>query len=433
MRRKEIGPAVVNNVIEGSPAHEASIAAGDKILRIDGYTMRDLIDFSILMESDTVHNLEIERSGAKVSARIESAGEGHGIEIESPIFGNVILCANDCIFCFVDQLPEGLRPGFYIKDDDYRLSFLSGNFITLTNIRGSDLKRIIEDRLSPLYISLHAYDRTLRKKIFNNSKAGKAIDVLDSLVGAGIEVHIQVVLMKCLNDGHELDNTIENLLGLGDNVKSIGVVPVGTTIVGKKRLPDDYINDSGSAVRLIEQVESWRAQKGKTGIFAADEFYYLAGTGPPEAIYYDDFPQAENGIGLARLFIDGFREHYDFSGSRPVTGETAIITTPMGSWVLTESGVDEELIRIEVCVNSFFGDRVNVCGLMAGRDVNHYIRKLKGARNVLIPGVAVNNGIFVDGVKLEEVSGPGGPVVIPLDTDGAVLAEAIKYEDVRQS
>lgn len=431
MRRKETGPAVVEAVVEGSPACKASIAAGDRIHRIDGYPMRDLIDFSILMESDTVHDLEIERSGATVYAIIDTAGEEHGILLESPVFGKLILCNNDCVFCFIDQLPEGLRPSFYIRDDDYRLSFLAGNFITLTNTRKSDVDRILEDRLSPLYISLHAYDRALREKIFNNPGAGRALQVLDSLTGGGIDVHVQIVLMKGLNDGPELDKTIENLLCPGEGVLSIGVVPVGATSVGKKKLSAEYIHDAASATRLIEQIESWRRRGSRTGIYAADEFFFLAGLGPPETHYYGDFPQAENGIGLARMFIDSFREHFDFSGRRPVPRETAIITSPIGSWVLTESGIDDELIRTEVCVNTFFGETVNVCGLMAGRDIRRCLKKLEGAGKVLIPGVSVSNGIFVDGVKLEEVSWAGGPAVVPVNTDGAALAEIITYEDGR--
>lgn len=421
----ETGPAVVEEVEVGSPAENASVKAGDRITEIDGNSMRDLIDFSIMMESDTVHNLKIERPEGIFETRLETAGQWHGITIENPVFGSPILCNNDCVFCFIDQLPDGLRPSFYIKDDDYRLSFLSGNFITLTNLDEDDIARIIEDRLSPLYVSLHAYDQQLRTKIFNNPGAGRSIKTLEALIGAGIDVHVQIVLMKSLNDGSELDNTISNLLELGDTVRSIGIVPVGTTSTGRKALPREYVNDRASSIQLMEKVEIWNRADCRTGIYIADEFFYLAGMHPPDASYYDDFPQAENGIGLARLFIDGYLEQYDKQKGLSACGERGIITSPMGYWVLKEAGIESEPVRIEICDNTVFGPKVNVCGLMTGKDIKNCMEKLRGVETVLIPDIALNNGVFPDGLSLGDISFDDELRVIPVEANGAGMAQEL--------
>lgn len=425
MNEERTGPAVVESVINGSPAHRTGIRSGDRIKAIDGLPMRDAIDFSILMENDVVHELEIERPEKNVKLLLEIYGEEHGINLESPVFGPLMLCNNDCLFCFVDQLPAGLRKTLYVKDDDYRLSFLQGNFITLTNLSSGDTERIIEDRLSPLYVSLHTFSPGLRASIFNNPDAGRALDILKNLLDGNIEIHIQIVLMKGLNDGLSLEETLKWLSGLGPGIASIGIVPVGATTVGRKRVPGEYLFNGDSSSVLIEQVEGWRNDGYSSGIYLADEFYYLSGLPPPEAAYYDDYPQAENGIGLARLFVDRF--NLEISMSSPILNPEgkAIITSPMGSWVLDQISVDGSFIQREVCRNSLLGERVTVCGLMAGRDVRACLDRTYGAETVLIPGIALSNGMFIDGVTLKDISMDSGRNLLPVYGNGFDLVQAL--------
>lgn len=425
MDKKMTGPAIVESVIYGSPAQRAGIRSGDKIKTVDGSTMRDAIDFSILMENDIVHDLELERSGNCIEMFLETRGEEHGIALENPVFGQVMLCDNDCLFCFVDQLPPGLRRTFYIKDDDYRLSFLQGNFITLTNLHDYDIERIIEDRLSPLFVSLHAFNSGLRRKIFNNPNAGNALAALESLLEGKIEIHIQIVLMKGLNDGGSLKETLKGLAGLGPGIASIGIVPVGATTVGRKKMPDEYLFDRDSSSILIEQVDGYREGSRHFGLYLADEFYYLAGAPLPEAPYYDDYPQAENGIGLARLFIDGFNG--EISRSKPILNPEgkAIITSPMGSWVLDQISVDDYFIQRVVCRNSLLGDRVTVCGLMPGRDILECLDRAYGAETVLLPGVALTDGAYIDGITLDDICMESGRNLFPVNTNGPDLIQAL--------
>lgn len=427
------GPAVVENVIAGSPAYRAGIKPGDKILSIDGSRMRDAIDFAILMESDVLHDLEVERSGNKTHKQIGIRGEEHGIILESPVFGRLMHCNNDCIFCFVDQLPAGLRKTLYVKDDDYRLSFLEGNFITLTNVNPGDIERIIEDRLSPLYVSLHALNPGLRGRIFGNSEAVKAVETLKSLLSGKIEIHVQIVLLKGLNDGHNLDDTIEGLFELGGGIRSIGIVPVGKTSAGRKKLPEHYTFDRESSVQLIEQVELRKSKSHFSVIYLADEFYYLAGREPPEASYYDDYPQAENGIGLARLFIDGFKDEMTRSGAILNPEGKTIVTSPMGAWVLDRIGVDDYFLQREICGNDLFGESVTVCGLLPGRSIGECIERTYGTGKVIIPGVALNNGLFIDGISLEEIRRGTGRNIYPVNARGSDLLDALSIPEWGES
>ncbi|MHB8896288.1 MAG: PDZ domain-containing protein, partial [Candidatus Geothermincolia bacterium] len=224
MKRKNCGPAPIAAVEPGSPAAEAGVLQGDRVMRIDGAPLRDVIDLYVPLASGGTVTLEIERDGELSEVTIDLGSRSAGIEIAEPVFGEVITCDNNCMFCFVDQLPEGLRRSVYIKDDDYRLSFLSGNFITLTNLTRADVKRITGERLSPLYVSLHSTETVVRKKMFGNPEAARSLKILKELMRAGIEVHVQIVLVKGVNDRDHLDITLQNLHDRYAAFGSIGVV-----------------------------------------------------------------------------------------------------------------------------------------------------------------------------------------------------------------
>lgn len=420
------GPGLVATVEPGSPAEAAGVRPGDMIWEIDGEPMRDIIDYYLLMADDVGHVLSIERDGASSEVEVDSVGASPGIEMEEPLFGRLITCDNRCMFCFVDQLPAGLKDRVYVKDDDYRLSFLQGNFVTLTNLSEGDLERIVEERLSPLYVSVHATDPALRCEMFGNAGAERSLSVLESLLEAGIEIHIQVVLVRGLNDSGALDRTLSDVSAKYGGVASIGVVPVGISRNGRMELPAAYGFDSGSAATVLAQLERWRPEFGDAGPFAADEFFFLAGMEAPPAAYYSGFQQTENGIGLARLFRDAFTVTAERSGMPSGCHGTVIVTTSIGSWTLEGLGIEDTGAGLLVCDNTLFGADVNVCGLLPGRDVVRALAETEGVRRALVPDVALDaDGAFIDGVTVNEVAGETCIDIITVANEGAALLRAL--------
>ncbi len=426
--------APVFSVDPQSQAFISGIRRGDFILKIDGKPPRDVIDCYDFLAAEGKHKVLIEREGLKLKLTL-TTGEGPlGIQFETPVFDGVIKCNNKCLFCFVDQLPEGLAPELYVKDDDYRLSFLCGNFITLTNIGNNEIRRIIRKRISPLYVSLHATDQSLRKKIFGNRHSDKALRVLKKLLEERIEIHIQIVLLRGLNDGNMLDNTLNDIKERFPGVKSIGVVPVGISSVGKKRLPEKYAFDENSSLEVIERLERKRKIFKSAGPFASDEFFYICRMDVPSVEYYEDFPQLENGIGLARKFIDEWKKEINslkcMSGRNDKAIGIAIVTSPMGEWVLKSIFErDKIFVPILTCENNLFGKRVNVSGLMPGRDVIQTIkRKARGSliSKVFIPSIALSNGKFIDGVYINEIQKECGVEAIEVESSSAGLARALR-------
>ncbi len=424
LRISDFGEAVVACVEPGSAAETAGLLTGDRISRIDGEEMRDLIDFSLLLADDVPHVLEVRREGSVLAVPLE-AGGNPGVQLTEPVFGRVYTCNNRCVFCFVDQLPTGLRPSVYVKDDDYRLSFLCGNFVTLTNLRRDDVERIVEERLSPLYVSLHATDPALRREMFGNKKAPGAMAVLGALLEADIEVHLQIVLMKGVNDGEALDRTLSDLLGRFRGAASIGVVPVGVSLAASPEIADARF-DREAALRVLEQLERWRASLGALGPFAADEFFFLAGLDVPARDYYLGFPQLENGIGLTRTFRDSFEEALSVGVSRPAGGDTVgVVTTPMGARALSPLGLADLGAKTVVCENCLFGRYVTVVGLLPGRDIASELTG-KGLERVLVSEVALDGrGEFMDGMTPAEVCRMTGTVIECVPNDGAALYHAL--------
>lgn len=423
--------ARLSGVDPGSRAEKAGLRAGDAVLRVDGEEMRDLIDLYLLLADDVPHELEVVRDGERLSLTLPVGRGEPGMEVAEPVFDGVRLCRNDCIFCFVDQLPEGLKPSVYVKDDDYRLSFLQGNFVTLTNLSDDDMRRISDEMLSPLYVSLHTTDPELRARMFGSPRAASALKRLKELLDAGIQVHVQLVLLRGVNDADSLDRTLRDLAGYYSPVSSVGAVPIGITGGGRISVPREWGFDRDSARETIEQLDSWRGTFGDAGPFASDEFFFMAGLDAPPAQYYSDFAQTENGIGLARLFRDNFTE----SAWRLLLPEglasTAVVTTPIGAWALSGLGLDCTGARLLVCINTLFGPGVNVCGLLPGRDILRELERARepggrnGIRQALVPAVAVDdNGDFIDGMSVEELAEESGAriTVVPVAGSGLVRA-----------
>ncbi len=304
--------ARIKEVIEDSIAFEVGLESGDRVLSINGQPLVDILDYQFYSKDDNI-TLEVEKnSGERWFIDIEKDYDDElGLLFDEVVFDRIRVCRNRCVFCFVDQLPADMRKTLYVKDDDYRYSFLFGNFVTLTNLTESDWDKLESMRLSPLYVSVHTTSGQLRQQMMKNPQAAHIKEDLMRLKKAGIQVHTQIVLCPGLNDGAELLTTINDLADLYPSVQSIGIVPVGLT-GHRQGLPVIGSFTSAQARELIEQANRWqdkfRSQWGTGLVYLADEFFIKAGLPIPPNEYYDDYSQIENGIGLTRLFLDDWRE-----------------------------------------------------------------------------------------------------------------------------
>ena len=371
MRRHEVHRLVVEAVSEA--AERAGIQAGDVIVGIDGTPPLDVLDLEFAA-ADGVFELEIERLGRRSTHQIEMRhGESHGLTLEHALGVPPRRCENACLFCFVDQVPEGLRSGLSVKDDDYRLSFLRGNFITLTNLKREDIARIIDLRLTPLYVSLHDWDDHRRARLMGKS-AGKSRETLQRLLRAGIKVHIQIVLCPGWNDGEALRETLGELAVL-DGVVDVGVVPVSLATEG--RLHRVTAADAEAALALIEEFQK-RLQEwlGRRFVHAADELYLLCGMRPPES---DAGEQYENGIGICAAFVAEAKALELPPDARValLTGTLAapIVAAVCGKLAGGSARDDSRSARPYVVENQLFGPHVTVTGLLGGRELLARLRE----------------------------------------------------------
>lgn len=424
-------PAEVESVRAGSPAAQAGIAAGDLIVRVNGRAPRDYIEYRYLT-AEPVVRLTVQRA-AEVRRRLtieKSVDEELGLRFTKDVFDGIRTCRNRCPFCFVSQLPRGLRPALYIRDDDYRLSFLHGTFITLTNLRPADRARIARLHLSPLYVSVHATERDVRRRMFGRDTP----DVLAEMGRLGakrIEFHTQIVICPGINDGSHLERTVRDLASLYPAVRSIGIVPVGLT-QHRQKLPRIRPVTAELADGLVRSIERWQREllreHGSRLVFAADELYLLAGRRLPGRARYEGFPQLGNGIGGARLFLEAARRLRPAKVRRRlrvnlVTGEMAAPLVDKLAAKLAEGG----RIEARVCVvrNRLLGRSVTTAGLLAGRDVVRALRAQGVGDLVIVPESAVREGEgFLDGMAEETLSARvGSPVAAaasPADANAAV-------------
>lgn len=399
----------ISNVRRHSLAEKAGIQPGEKLCSVNGCNVQDIIDLSFLT-SDEVVELEIENAaGAKRLVQIEKyPDEDLGLEFESAVFDKVRTCYNNCIFCFVDQMIPGMRPGLYVRDDDYRLSFLYGNFITLTNMRDEDFDRIIRTHLSPLYISVHATDPDVRCKMMNNRFAGQLMEKINRLLEAGIQIHTQIVCCPGYNDGEVLKRTFADLYALHPGVLTMAVVPVGLT-KHREHLHPMRTFTPQEAAEIVDAVSGWqkqcREETGKSFVYLGDEFYLLAGKELPPSEYYDGFPQLENGIGLTRNFLNEWDmalktlQYADGAEQAVIpVGESAFrVLQPMMEAFNRQYGTKHSFVSVK---NLFFGGHVNVTGLLTGGDI---LAAVKDCERLILPGVVLNNdNLFLDDMSLDD-------------------------------
>lgn len=428
--------AVISRVEHGSPADTAGVREGEIVTAVDGKLVSDIIDWQWLgSDGEMVLTLTGEDRPSRQVHLFRQPGTGWGIEFSSAIFDRVRTCQNDCVFCFISQLPAGLRDSLYVRDDDYRLSFLHGNFVTLTNISDFDVERIIGQKLSPLYVSLHSANPAVREKIVRSS-CDRALERIEKLLVAGIEMHIQIVLIPGENDGEHLDHTLDWLERL-QGVISVGVVPLGYT-AHQNRFSRSFEGPLDAA-RVISQVaprqHARRARDGVTWVHLADEFYLNASMPLPEASFYDDFPQYENGIGITRAFVDDLEVSRDvlveslmrLPEGRSITVVTGEMAASTLAGALQAAGAPSG-VRVLGVANRFFGGNVKVTGLLTGRDIAEAIAADDpGVENVyIVPKIIFNaDEVTLDGFIANDFESASGKKIVFVSPDPPGLLEGL--------
>ncbi len=397
----------IANIETGSIADELELRIGTRIVRINGEKVRDGIDFTFLTAEPELELEAVDPDGNAVVYEVErDPGEPMGIV---PAPDKVRECANECVFCFIDGNPEGVRDSLWIRDDDFRLSFTYGSYVTLTNLGPRGLQRLVDQRLSPLYVSVHATDPEVRTRLLKNPRAGLIMDQLRFLLENGLEVHTQVVLCPEWNDGDHLDRTVRELYELGPGIRTLSVVPVGLTRYNLNRPVRPLRQDE--AARAVEQTHAIRQraldERGYGWGYVADEMFLLAGLDVPEQGYYDDASLLENGVGSVRQFLDDLDEALE-EGLPSLAGRTIRILTGSSMAPLLgqreaalarATGARVQVTRVE---NEFYGSSVTVAGLLSGGDLLRATGDTREDDILLFPAETLNqDDLFIDSLSLE--------------------------------
>jgi putative radical SAM enzyme (TIGR03279 family) len=446
-------------VAPGSVGERFGISIGDELASLNGVVPRDIIEYQMLVDEARL-DLEINRGGITLELSLEKGpGEPLGLEVSSALFDRIRTCDNHCAFCFIYQLPKGMRKSLYVKDDDYRLSFLYGNFTTLTRFTELDFERVVTERLSPLYVSIHSTDPDVRASMLRNRRGATSLRWLRALLDAGIEVHGQIVVCPGVNDGDVLDDTIAGILERFPELATAAAVPLGVSRFSNEATMRPHTFAEANAV--VDTVERWQERflgaLGRRLVYAADEYYLLTNRPFPPRQHYDGFSQEENGIGMASRFEaefhgrhaggdghgrGGFFQSIDgapasgyraprspLSGSiRPSRSGVTILTGAYGARVLApllrSTYPDVEIAVVE---NRYFGGNIAVTGLMTGEDVSRVLRGSDPERRFLLPDVCLSEGRFLDGMTPAEL-----PVAVEIIvTSGASLRSALESDVAR--
>lgn len=432
--------AMIAEVYPGTLAEELGLRPGDRILRLNGQKIKDLIQFQWEWAGERV-DMEISSAdGTSRKLQVEKEyDQGLGAMFEAPVFDQIRPCANRCLFCFVDQMPPGFRPTLYIKDDDYRLSFLQGSFVTLTNLTPRDKQRIIEERLSPLYVSVHATDPETRSLLLGRTGEDHLLETLRFLDASGIEFHTQVVLCPGYNDGEILEKTFQDLMAL-EGTRTLAVVPVGLTQFRENLTMLSMVTgeQAQAAIRWVEEKQAESLEKrGERFIWLSDEFYILADAPLPPAETYEGYPQLENGVGLLRCLLEETElfevpDKLHHPAKLVAGGGLSAIKglEPLWRRLRSVEGLDLQLIGLP---NRFFGSRINVSGLLTGRCLMEGLAGLEKGTRVLLPEVMIRDrgDTFLDGTKVSEVEETLGIRLVFLPADGMALMQKIFNEELR--
>ena len=454
-------PARVVAVAPGSPADEAGLAAGDELLRLNGIAPRDVLEYQRLVDEPEL-DVQVERDGVTTGLTItKKPGEPVGAEVESALFDRVRTCDNHCEFCFIHMLPPGLRQSLYLRDDDYRLSFLYGNFTTLTRFTEADLERVVSEGLSPINVSIHATDPEVRAEMLRNPRGATSLRWLRALLDHGVQVHGQVVVCPGVNDGPVLADTMVGLLDEYPELASVCIVPLGVSRYSRE--PRMRRHTRAEAEAVVDLVDEWQEVYerwlGHPLAHAADEYYLLTDRPFPPTERYGEFPMHEDGVGMARTFEAEFRGRSDqpvgvrsgffawvdgapaegyraphfaadeapdghqLPQSRGGGGPVGILTGEYGARVVAPlvAELGRHDVRVLPVENRFFGGNIAVTGLLVGEDVARVLAAEPDGHRYLLPDVCLSQGRFLDGTTPDELPRP----VEVLPTDGTALRAAL--------
>jgi putative radical SAM enzyme (TIGR03279 family) len=456
-----VSAPVIVSVAAGSPAERAGLQPGDEVVALDGQVPRDVIEWRLATDEADVE-LDVLRGGLELTVVVaKRAGEPLGAEVSSAVFDRVRTCDNHCEFCFIYQLPKGMRRSLYLKDDDYRLSFLYGNFTTLTRFTESDLERVVTERLSPINVSIHATEPGLRSRMLKNARGGMSLRWMRAMLDHGIVVRGQIVLCPGVNDGEHLDRTLADVLDRYADLESVAVVPLGLSRFNTESAM--RLHTPAEAAAVVDCIEDWQEVflrvLGRRMVFAADEYYLMTNRPFPDAESYEGFGMYEDGIGMARTFElewhgaateptrpqHGFFAAVDTPPPNPAayTGLRAtpapagsvtfrarrsapigVLTGEFGARVIeplvAELGRDD--VRVIAVRNEFFGGNTGVTGLIVGDDLRRVLTEQPAGHRYLLPDVCLSEGRFLDGLTVDDLPHP----VEVLPTDGIALRAALE-------
>lgn len=417
------------SIKKGSPAESQGLKSGDKIITINDNPARDPIDLMFYGSDENVR-LTVHRGAYEFKVGFKG-DEDFGFEIE-PM--KIRLCGNRCPFCFIDQNPPGMREEIYIKDEDYRLSFIHGAFITLTNLKEVDFQRIAAQRLTPLYVSVHATDMETRLKLLGITKDDNLMENMDRLLNAGIKMHCQIVVCPGINDGGVLEQTIHDLRRRYPNVLSVAVVPVGLTKHREGLYPLKAVDEENArnTIEIVDRLHDIYAEETEGGfVYCADEWYIRSRQDIPAPEYYDDFPQLENGVGMVRAFLDSVKNIEErLSEKLKRTGDFVFVTGESMSLYIEDfsrriseiSGLSARVVTVK---NGFYGESVTVSGLLTGKDIQSALGGAAPEETVVLPPNCLNeSGLFLDDLTPRDISDALGVKVIQGDYDPVKIFSA---------
>ena len=431
----------ITDVCRSSRAERAGIKPGDTLVSINGNEINDVLDYRFYLTECNIEVLLIGADGEYTVKIKKREYDDIGLDFETPLMDKKQSCKNKCIFCFVDQNPKGLRDSLYFKDDDSRLSFLHGNYITLTNMSDADIARIIKMRISPINISIHTTNPELRVKMMKNKRSGEVLKYLDDFKNANLKMCGQIVLCKGVNDGDELRRTLKDLTEYYPALTSVSVVPAGLTAhrAGLYPLTDFTPDEAKEVIAIVDEAASvCRERHGTRLFYSADELYLKAGYPIPEDEYYEEYSQIENGVGMLRSYTEEFESAIDdfdafdpnIDGVRRVTAITGAAAYPLLLQCAEDIMRYEPRVRIKVrkITNNFFGESITVAGLLTGKDIAEQLKGEDLGDELLIPRAALRFGedVFLCGMTVSELSERlGGIPIRAVDNDGYGFVEAI--------
>ena len=430
----------ISSISDSSPAAGTDIEIGDELVSVNGREPTDIIEYQQLIDGDVV-TLVLQREGRALRHKVtisKDVGQPLGLSIDSAVFDRIRTCDNHCTFCFIYQLPKGMRRSLYVKDDDFRLSFLYGNYTTLTRFTEFDLERVIDEKLSPLYVSIHSTNPELRAQMLRNPRGATSLRWLRELLKANIEVHAQVVVCPGVNDGDELERTLQDVITLYPELVTVALVPVGVSDFTLEETMRSHTRDEAEAVITLADKYQRLSRElfGRVSVYASDEFYLVAGRTPQPAGSFESLDQAENGIGLVAAFVESFAGHAEMDKlgtgffqsvdgapalgyraprvspgqdeSSAAAGDVAIVTGEYAAPILREL-LDQhhfEDVRIITVENRYFGGNIKVAGLMTGQDLRRALGDVPASTTCLLPDVCLSEGRFLDGLGIEDLPHP---------------------------